>query len=50
MSTFNLVNFDGGVPYSFIVKDNKFVDDAVGYSEEDNVVSFLAKNGVISDK
>ena len=45
--TFDLENFDGGVPYSFIVRDGKFVTDAVGYSDEDSVVDFLKKNKLI---
>ena len=45
--TFDLENFDGGVPYSFIVRDGKFVKDAVGYSDEDSVIDFLKQNKII---
>ena len=47
VGTFELKNFSGAVPYSFIVRDGKFVDDAVGYSNEESVVNFLKKNGLI---
>ena len=47
ISTFELKNFDGGVPYSFIVRDGKFVSDTVGFADEESIVEFLKTNKII---
>lgn len=45
--TFELSNFSGAVPYTFIVKDGKFVADTVGYLDEDTTINFLKENNII---
>ena len=47
LGTFELENFDGGVPFTFIVKDGKVVSDTTGYSTEDSVIKFLKTNEII---
>jgi thiol-disulfide isomerase/thioredoxin len=45
--TFEIENYTGSVPYTFIVRDGKFVADTIGYSDEDTIVSFLEENNII---
>ncbi len=45
--TFEIENYTGAVPYTFIVKDGKFVADTIGYSDEDTTISFLKENNII---
>lgn len=45
--TFELSNYTGAVPYTFIVKDGKFVADTVGYLDEDTTIDFLKENNII---
>lgn len=47
LGTFELNNFEGGVPFTFIVKDGKVVSDTTGYSTEDSVIKFLKANEII---
>ncbi len=47
MSTFDIDKFDGGVPFTFIVKDDKVVAQRVGYSDKDTIVAFFKENGLI---
>ncbi len=46
-STFDLTNFEGAVPFTFIVKNGKVVSDTVGFSTEEETVKFLKTNGII---
>ena len=45
--TFEIKNYTGAVPYTFIVKDGKFVADTVGYLDEETTINFLNENNVI---
>lgn len=46
-STFELKNFEGAVPFTFIVKDGKVVSDTTGFSTEEETVKYLKSNGII---
>ena len=46
-TTFDLENFDGGVPFTFIVKNGKVVSDTIGFATEDDTVKFLKTNEII---
>lgn len=46
-STFELTNFVGSVPYTFIVKNGKVVSDTTGFSTEDDTVKFLKASDII---
>ena len=46
-STFELPNFVGSVPYTFIVKNGKVATDTTGFSTEDDTVKFLKASGII---
>ena len=39
--TFNLENYTGAVPYTFIVKNGKFISDTVGFSSEEETIEYL---------
>ena len=45
--TFEIKNYTGAVPYTFIVKDGKFVADTVGYLDEETTINFLNENNII---
>ena len=47
LTTYELENFTGSVPYTFIVKEGKIIDDTLGYADEETTVEFLTKNGLI---
>ena len=49
LNTYYLESFDDHVPYTFIVKDNKFVIDKIGFASKENTIDFLKENGVIED-
>lgn len=38
-------SFAGSVPFTFIVKNNEYIDDKVGYIDEAGVIGFLNRNG-----
>lgn len=47
LTTYELENFTGSVPYTFIVKEGKIIDDTLGFADEETTVEFLTKNGII---
>lgn len=47
MSTYELKNYEGSVPYTFITKDGEFVADTIGGMEEATTLKFLKDNEVI---
>ena len=49
MTTFDLENYDGGVPFTFIVKNGKVVSDTTGFSTEDDTIKYLKTNELIKD-
>ncbi len=42
-------NDDWGTPLTLVIEDNKVVDKINGYTEKDEVVEFLTKNGFIEE-
>lgn len=48
-SAFNLENYEGSVPYTFIAKDKKFIMDTVGYRDEQGVIDMLESAGVLKN-
>lgn len=45
--TFEIKNYTGSVPYTFIVRDGKFVADTIGYLDEETTINFLNENNII---
>lgn len=43
----SLDDFDGATPTTFIVKNKEVIDSFVGYSEEDETISFYKENGIL---
>ena len=41
------INFEGSVPYTFIVRNGEFIDDKLGGLEEATVLKFFKDNEVI---
>lgn len=37
-------SFTGSVPFTFIIRNNKYVDDKIGYNDEAGVIGFLNRN------
>ena len=48
-NTYDLESFDGRVPYTFIIKDNKFVISKTGFANREDTIEFLKENGVIKN-
>lgn len=48
-TTYELKNYEGLVPYTYIVKENKFVSDTTGYQDEETTIKFLQDNKIISE-
>ena len=42
--------FSGSVPFTFIVRNNEYINDTVGYSDAQDVVNFLNSNGFKIDE
>lgn len=38
-------SFSGSVPFTYIIRDNKYIADTVGYSDIDSIIYFLNNNG-----
>lgn len=47
VSTFELSDYEGAVPYTFIVKDGEVVATTTGYADENSTKSFLKKYGIL---
>ncbi|UKI57295.1 MAG: hypothetical protein L6V81_08060 [Clostridium sp.] len=48
-SSFELTNYEGSVPYTFIVHDKEFVSDTVGFKDEDTTRNYLINSGVLEN-
>ena len=48
-NTFNLPDYQGKVPYTFIMQRGQFVDSYEGYQSEAEIVAFLLQNGIIKN-
>lgn len=42
--------FSGSVPFTFIVRNNEYINDTVGYAEAQDIVNFLNSNGFKIDE
>ena len=49
VNTYELTDFDGSVPYTFIMKDKKFVASDVGFQDEESTLEFLKENGILKN-
>lgn len=49
VNTFEIGNFEGDVPYTFIYKDKEFVVSDIGFSDEQTTIEFLKEYGVIKN-
>ena len=49
INSFDLKDYDGYVPYTFIFKDNEYISGKVGYSNKNDIIDFLKKNNVIKN-
>lgn len=47
-NAYNLENYEGAVPYTFITKNGEFVCDTVGAMDVENTKSFLKSCGVLN--
>lgn len=45
-STFNLENYEGYIPYTFVVQDGKFLGDVTGGMEKSDIIKFLSSVGL----
>ena len=48
-NTYELTDMTDNVPFTFLVKNNKYVTGTTGFSNKDNTVSYLKKIGVIKN-
>lgn len=48
-SSFELTNYEGSVPYTFIVHDKEFVSDTVGFKDEETTINYLINSGVLEN-
>ena len=48
-TTFDISDFDGSVPYTFIINNNEVVGSKTGYSTRDAVVNFLTEYEIIEN-
>ena len=46
-NSFDLKDYDGYVPYTFIFDNNKYVAGKVGFSNKNDIIKFLTENDVI---
>lgn len=49
MNSFELSDYDGNVPYTYIMRDGNFVNSTVGFANRDLTVNFLTENGIIKN-
>ncbi len=48
-TTYELENYEGSVPYTFIMKNGEFITDNVGALDTEATLEFLTTNNVIED-
>lgn len=47
--TFSLKNYQGSVPYTFVVHNKEFISDTVGFKDEETTRSYLISAGVLEN-
>ena len=47
MNKYNYENYEGTVPYTFVVKKDKFIVDKVGYKDRNDLMFFLKQNSIV---
>lgn len=47
LTYYNLKDYEGYTPYTFITNKNKFIDSETGYANEEQIIKFLKTNSVI---
>ena len=48
-STYELKNYEGYVPFTFVLKDGEVVADQTGYNDEETTIQLLREAGAIKD-
>ena len=48
-TSYTLPNYEGYVPYTFILKDGEVVGDQTGYNDEETTIQLLREAGAIKD-
>ncbi len=48
-TTYELKNYEGYVPFTFILKDGEVVGDQTGYNDEETTIQLLREVGAIKD-
>lgn len=48
-NTFELIDHEGYVPYTYVVIDNKFVDGETGLMEKETLTQYLINTGVLEN-
>lgn len=48
-SAFELEEYEGSVPYTFVVNEKKFVNTTTGYADKDTTINFLKSAGVLEN-
>lgn len=48
-TSFELTNYEGSVPYTYIVHNKEFVSDTVGYKDEETTRNYLINSGVLEN-
>lgn len=48
-NAFELENYKGSVPYTFIVKDKKYISDTTGYRDQASTINYLKQNEIIEN-
>ena len=46
---YELENYDGHIPYTYIVNNNKFISDKTGFASREDTIEFLKQNGIIKN-
>ena len=49
MNSFELSNYTGSVPYTYIMRNGQLVNSDTGFVSRDYTMNFLKENGVIKD-
>ena len=47
--TYDLLDYKVEVPFTFILKDDKYVTSSNGFANEETIVNFLKENGIIKN-
>jgi len=48
-SSYELKNYEGYVPFTFVLQNGEVVSDNTGYMDEESTIQFLREAGVIKD-